>query len=335
MLLKYSALENNIKKNIKPLYIIIGQDPYLFNNAAFIIKKAWCEKGECDKQILEVTNNDWGLVFKEANSYSIFADKVFLDIRFNQKNIDSKGKKSISNYLNSPNNKCLVLIKAPFLNSKQLSWLDSYKNIILVQASPYSEHELESWIKSELNKQNILYDPIIPSLIYQYSQNNMLAAAQAIEKLSLVNEDEKYFTKEMVIEHLTYQSEYSVFELTNACLAADGNKSVNILRKISQNKGEPIYILWLLSQEIRLLIQLKQLLTEKITLNSACKQLKIWPQKVKLYDLALKRFSYIQLAKILKHCALLDEIIKSNKNIFIWNMLEQLTLIFCFGWEDT
>jgi DNA polymerase III subunit delta len=333
MIIKYKALESNLSKTTFPLYIITGQDPYLLNNAAFMIKKAWAKQDEFSENIIDVNKNEWDIVFEEANSYPLFTELTLLDVRFNKKSFDTLAKKSIQTYLEKHNSKCLIIIRAPLIPQKQLQWVSTHKKSLVIQVTPFNKTELEDWIGIELKNKKILFEKSIPELIYQYSQHNMLAASQAIEKLDLINESGKIFTNEIVIPYLTDQCEYPIYDLADACLTANGYKTIEILKKISQNRGEPLYILWILSQEVRLLLKLKHLIAEQMSINTACNKLKIWPKRVRLYDITLKRFSRLQLQNLLQHCAHLDEVIKSNSANNIWDRLEQLALLLCFGWE--
>ncbi|MDP3704542.1 MAG: DNA polymerase III subunit delta [Legionellaceae bacterium] len=330
MMIKNTSLAHSLQNTIAPLYCLTGQDHFLINEATQLIKKAWRSKGECDEKIVYINSTaDWALCVQEANSYSLFAPYVLLDIRYEKKTIDASGKACIQAYLDNINPKSLVLIQATQVPTKQLQWLSNHKNAMLVQAIPLTASGLQSWIAQELQRRTMNYESSVPALIHQYSQNNMLACAQVIEKLSLINTTGLTFSIELVKEHLTDQCEYPLYDLADACLAANADKVIHLLRQVSQNRGEPTFILWLLSQEIRQLIQLSQHMNQSVPWNTACNQLKIWPQRVRLYEMAIKRFTLTQLYPLLQRCQQLDVQIKSTQSTYIWNELEHLALSIC------
>lgn len=257
-----------------------------------------------------------------------------LDIRFNKKTANKDFKEAVNNYLDNFNPKSLVIIKAPQLTNKQLQFLDKNTNAQVILAKPLLAYELESWIRTEFKRLNIQTNNDVAGLIYQFSQNNMLAAQQTITKLSLINTPDKIFTSDEVLQFINDQSEYPVYDLTSACLQANAQQAVNILRKFAQsNQTSNIYILWLLSNEIRQVIQLKQMLNQSISMQAACKKLKIWPQKIKMYEKAMRRFDLEQLTALLTLSAKLDALIKSTSDANIWDKIEQLTLLICLGWD--
>ncbi len=185
------------------------------------------------------------------------------------------------------------------------------------------------WINGQLTSQNIRYEPKVPELIQQHTHGNLLACAQVIEKIILSYGAAEAVTLEQVKEQLIDQCDYQLYELADACLSCQLEKALRLLQKSSQDRTEPTLILWLMTQEIRLLIQLSSLLRQSVPLTTACNQLKIWPQRTKLYELTVKRLPTAHLQHLLFMCHQLDEGIKSNRNTQVWQGLEQLAIGLC------
>lgn len=331
MLIKYHALASKLKNKLAPVYLIFGTDQYLQNEIANQIKQTWRKQGEVDEQIIDI-DDDWDAAFATANSYSLFNELQLLDIRFSKKNISSNCKDSLLKYLSNYNSTTTVIIRAPNLNYKQLDFLK--QNIQICSAQPFTNYELETWIKAELRRLNIICDANIVKIIIQYSQNNMLAAHQTITKIAMLDKDKTKLSTQMLLEFITDQSDYPIYALSDACLLGKAKQAITILHKFAHNNQTTfVYILWILSNEIRILTQLKQMVTDSSTLQTACNKLKIWPQKVKQYEVAEKRFTLGQLEVLLKHCAHLDFKLKSSTEINIWDKLENLVLLLCRRWE--
>ena len=326
MNIKYQALEQQLKKKLHAVYLLTGQDHYLLNDAAQCIKTAWRGQHACDeKKIWLNTKADWMSLFDEANSYSMFSETVLIDASLDKKSMDAAEKKMLQHYMQHINPRCLVLIRAPHVPNKQLQLLTNNEHTLLVQAYPFSAQELQRWITLALSRHNLEYTKEIPALIHQFTQGNMLACAQVIEKLTLVASG-KPLTQEIVREQLSDQCDYQLYELADACLASNVEKALHLLRLARQNRTEPTLILWLLSQEIRQLTQLCHLRNQSIPLALACAQLNIWPQRARSYELALKRLSLVSLYELLQRCQHIDNQIKSNQNAMIWHEIERVAL---------
>lgn len=329
MKVSYAGLAVLLKKTLSPLYLLSGQEPYLLNDAALMIKRAWHQQGESDDTILTIEkSSDWHDLVANANTYSLFAERVLLDARFEKKTIDSAEKEALKQYLNAANPRSLILIRAPMLTSKQLQWLTQEDKGVMVAITPFSEYEFKQWIIFELKQRLIQYDADVPELIYYYTQGNLLACSQVIEKIDLIVGNTTLVTSSVLKEQLTDQCEYGLYQLVDACLAAKTTKAIHCFRQLSADQTAINLIIWVLAQEIRQLHKLAFSLSQAISLEAACKKLAIWSTRVKLYAKALNRLSIGQLEALLQDCQRLDEQIKSNQAKQVHLGVEQLILTF-------
>ena len=330
MNIKHPAIAQQLRQTFHALYILTGQDHYLLNDTALTIKKAWRERGECFEQIIHLNGpSDWQYLEEEANSYSLFTEFVLLDARLDKKTIDAMGKKILTKYIEQINPNCLIILRAPNVPSKQLQALANNAHTLLVSIYPLSPIELQRWIVNQLQRHGIAHEQQVPSLIHQYTQGNMLACAQVIEKLLLILNKDELLTTAIVLEQLSDQCDYQLYELADACLSARPEKAIHLLRQASQNKTESTLILWLLSQEIRQLMQLEQLRKQAVSFTTACSQLNIWSSRAAAYEKTLARLSRDTLQMLLHTCHQLDKQIKSNQSVSIWHALENIALRLC------
>ena len=95
MQIKQQALAQQLKNKIAPLYVIIGQDNYLIEDALIAIKTAVKKSNEFDEKILSIqSTEDWITFTEEANSYSLFSETVLLNVFFDKKNSRSIREKN-------------------------------------------------------------------------------------------------------------------------------------------------------------------------------------------------------------------------------------------------
>lgn len=332
MQIKQPALEKHLQQKIAPIYLLIGQDNYLIQEAQHTIKTAIQKKYTAEiKKFSIQTPEQWVDVLHEANSYSLFSDQVILDLSLEKKTLDAEGKHFFSDYLKSINTRCFIILQAPNLQIKPLQWLSSHDQVVIVLSFPLDPETMKNWIAHQLKKHLFLYEPEVPHLIYQYTQGNMLASAQAIEKITLTQPNSIPLNAKSVLEHLSDQSEHSLYELVNAILSGLPELAIQILRKSAQNKTEPAFVLWILSHEIRRLFQLSNVSQKPIEFKATCAELKIWPNQSLLYQKSLKRFNHQFLSSLLHFCYLIDEQIKTNHTNTTWYSLENIVLSLCMG----
>jgi DNA polymerase-3 subunit delta len=332
MQIKQQLLAQQVQKQIAPLYVLIGQEHYLLEESLKTIKSAIKKSYDCDEKVISIQSvDDWGTIIEEANSYSLFAETVLINIFYDKKSIDAGGKKILSEYLKSVNSRCYIIIRAPNIPAKQLQWLYNQEHVVLVIAYPLNHEQIKQWIVNQLQKNKLNFEQQVPDLIHQYTQGNMLACAQVIEKISLSNVPNSHVNAHQALAHLSDQCAHSPFELVEACLSGQADKAIHILRQAANNKTEVTLILWMLTHEVRILLQLCHLVQHKVDFNTACSQLKIWPQRIRLYQLCIKRFNNPVLEQLHYYCKSIDEQIKLNLNTQVWNALEKLSLSLCLG----
>ncbi len=332
MQIKPNHLLQQIKKKSFPLYWLAGQDTYLIENSLKIIKNYLKNQYEYDENIISIeTPNDWQNAFETANNYSLFSDTSLLNIVYDKKSLDNTGKKIITDYLKNFNTRCFLIVRTPHIPAKQLQWLASLTEALFIMHYPLTTEAMKQWIIEELKAKELRYDINVPILIQQYTQGNMLACAQLIEKISLNFSASEYISNQDILEQVSNQCEYSLYELVDACLLGKKDQSIQILRNAANNKSECTLVLWILTQEIRLLLQLHYLTNKTTDFKSACSQLKIWPQRVGMYQNALKRIPYNVLKELIHGSFYIDEQIKSNLNSQSWNSLELIIHSLCTG----
>lgn len=337
------------KYPIPAIYILAGKDPYLMLETAKQIKHRWYITNIQDKALPSsdpISNEwysilyidaatDWLLLEAQANNYNLFTQNLFIDVRYEKCTLDSMAMLFLQRYLLNSNDRCLITIQTPNLTLKQLTAFINYANMHVIQIAPLSRVALQYWIQEQLEQKNLQYSTDTVNLLYRLTQGNMLACAQAIERIHLTA-DTASVTSELVTEQLVEQFHYELFELSDACLQQDTNLTLCQLRYAQQKGVQPIIVLWWLTQEIRNLIKLKALTMRAISLHDACEQLNIWSTRIHLYKTAVMKITEEHLIVLLQYCKIADEWIKSSRNNnHVWQLLENIALSLCLGKQVT
>lgn len=332
MLIKQQALKQHLKSKIQPVYLLIGQDNYLMNESVLLIKAQIKTQQVCDLHQMALQNtNDWQQLQEEANSYSLFSDASIIDARYDKKTLDADGKRFLTEYLKAINAKTFIIIQAPLLQIKTLQWLSSNELVTIVQSFPLDADGMKHWLITHFKEHGMTLPPQIADLIILHTKGNMLAASQLVEKIALTHPAQTLLTAAMAMEHLYDQSDYSLYELVDALLLGKSEFALQLLRKASQTKTEPTLILWMFTQDLRHLLQLHFKLDQGINLQTACAQQGIWSQKMKLYQVALKRLPQHFVQSLLLYCQTIDGQIKSNNPELVWPSIENLALSMTIG----
>ena len=329
MLIKYQALASLIQNKSHALYVLIGSEPFLLNDAAHQIITCFSKRAEYARTILDIeTPSDWSSLLTEANSFSLFKDNVMLDARYEKKTIEAIGKELLSNYLKSINERCVIILRAPNISSKSIQWLTDNANVVVVQIYKFSELMLKQWIQIQCQSHGLNIQPLVFNHMYQFTQGSMLATIQLLKKLALCYTSGEIITESMITEHVNNLTQYELRELGEACLTGDVSRALHLLQQFRHERTEPTLILWILTQEIRLLIQLNHLVNHNTSFEAACQQLKIWSSRIQLYAKASARIPNTQLYPLLLECKQIDDCIKISQITLVWNKFDSIVLSF-------
>lgn len=334
MLIKYQDLTIKPPGNIPGLVLLTGQEPFMLDLAYRSIRHSWqmTRSDDLDEKIIDIdTPNHWSILISEAHSYSLFSQSMLLDVRYDKKSLDPHGKLFFEDYLKNDQKDCLVIVRAPNLAHKQLQFLIRDEQALVIQLKQPARQAIKRWIAQTLRDHRIPFDPLVPDLIEQYTCGNLLACSQAIEKITLLHGDDKLLSPSDVKQQLFDQSQYQLFELSDACLNGDSHLALLTLRYAAQQGVEPTLILWVITQEIRNLLQLKTFIKQNISFQTALSQLKIWPQRNKLYQTALKKHDEKRLKTLLNICQTMDSMIKTGQQEQLWRSFDLLVLSLATG----
>ena len=328
MQIAFQALSAQLKKQLSPLYILVGQDQYLANEALSQIKQAWQVGNDCDEQSITILRNeDWQEFKQSYQHYNLFSNKQFISLRYDKKSLDNTAKQAIEQYIKNPLEHCITVLCLNQIAPKQIATLSQHAHVVVIQVAPFNATQVLQWIKSKLDQLNFKYNSEVPALIQRQTQGNMLACAQAIEKIALSYENKEILTTEKVSSQLIDQAEFQLYEWIDHCLNGNLEQALYLLDRLLYHRADPILMLWLIGQEIRQLIQLHHLLNQPMPFNQACIKQGIWSTKIPLYRLAVQRLPLNDLYRLLQQARQIDEWLKSGHNS-IEREIKQLTYFF-------
>ena len=324
-MIKYpdASFDAHLKNTPCPIYILMGQDSFLLNQAALSLKKHLhaSKKSETEEKRMYLEHaNDWHDLVQEANTYSLFYEQLIIDASFNKKSFDAKTKTAFNAYAKNPSPHCALILRAPLITAKQCNELSKHPSVTLISIQSLNAAAEINWIKQQLKKQQFTCGDDIPRLIQTYTKGNLHAANQTIERLSLAHAPQTALTLDNVKEQLLDERQYKLYEISGACLDGNLKAALSLIRRAQKDQIEPTLILWFITQELRLL--------EQLTTGSSYQDLKIYSFRTNQYQRAVRRLSPDSIYQLLKQSQALDTHIKSGPPKQTWMLTEQLIVAF-------
>lgn len=323
-------LEQYLKTELKPCYLIFGDEPLLKIEAIEQIKVAAQKVGfEEHHKFHADPLVDWSSVFNACQALSLFSSRQIVELIFEKR--PSKDDISQLNSLFSLLNPDLILvISGPYLAKaqQQAKWFQQYfKSGLFLSVSHPEGRFYASWMRNRLKQVHLDAQPDAITMLCRSFEGNLLAAKQEVDKLSLLFPGQT-LSLAQVQKTITQHSHFNSFQLVDALLAGKVNRAQRILQQLKSEDVEPIAINWALNKEINQLYQYSLLQQQGLSVSDEMKKQRLWAAKQQILTACLSRLSLAKLEQMLQLTSHVDIAIKSNTVIDPWQTLQMLCISF-------
>ena len=189
-----------------------------------------------------------------------------------------------------PNPDVVLLIISPKLeqhaaSQKVVAQFDAQG--IVCALWPLERQQLPAWFTRRLSDAGLSTSKEGLACLVDYTEGNLLAAAQAIDLLALLYPHQA-IRAEQIEQSLVKQAKFDVFSLGEAFLNNDSKRYNQMLLALKAEGVEPVLVLWAIVKELRLLLQLSHLQQAGQSLQAVWPTLGIWDKRRPLYQAALQ-----------------------------------------------
>ena len=332
MQLKGDQLGAHLERELRPLYVLYGDEPLLVLEAADAIRKKARQQGYSEREVLTALPGfDWNQLLAAGGNLSLFGDRKLIDLRIPNGKPGKEGSSALQAWCQNLSADNLLLITLPELDWKEekAAWfiaLASAGVAVKLNAPPLAE--LPGWIAGRLRRQQQSADPESLGFIAERVEGNLLAAHQEIQKLALLYPTGK-LSPEQVRDAVLNVARYDLDGLREALLLGDLTRFKRTLDGLMHEGEAPPLILWALTEEIRALATVRAGLDHKLPLDALLRDAKVWGPRQSAFKKALQRLNSGELARGLTQAASIDKTIKGIGQGKIEEALLRLGLDLC------
>lgn len=301
---------------IKPVYLLYGEEPLFLRDSLDNLRSRLVQMGYLTGDNFEADANfDWQGLQMETQAGSLFAESKLMIINMPKGTPGRDGGKFIQDWCafaqNQPPETVLVFL-CERLDNRQIKskWVTAIEATgLVVQAKPVPQQALPGWCQKQAAVYGLSLEPESASLLADRVEGNLLAADQELIKLSLTLPQGSTVTAQNIQDNVVDQAHYQLFALATAMLNGKPEYSVQMLNRLQQEGIEAPVVLWLLSKEIRQLIELSQL-SQQVSMAQAFKQCRIWQSRQGEYSQAMQRHGMQDWQGLLQQALKVDMMIK-------------------------
>lgn len=251
-------------KTLSALYVIHGAEPLAALEAADQLREIARNTGYSEREVFAAESGfDWGRLLGAANALSLFATLRLLEVRIPTGKPGKEGGAALEKYCQRLPEDTVTLILLPEMDwqMKQAKWFGALEAVAsMIEAMPVDRAHLPRWLTGRLARQQQSANAEALEFLADRVEGNLLAAQQEIKKLALLCPPGE-ISLEVLENSVANVSRFNPFQLVAAMYDGnDGSKAARIYRMLEGMKAEgeaPPLILWVLSNELRMLMRLR------------------------------------------------------------------------------
>ena len=332
MQLRGEQLTAHLDRELKPVYVVYGDEPLLVIEAADAIRAAARRQGFDEREVLTALSGfNWNELHQAAGNMSLFGGRKLIDLRIPTGKPGRDGSTAIQDYCARPSPDALLLVTLPGLDwsEEKAVWLKALGDAgVAIKLIPPNLAELPAWLSGRLKRQNQSADSDALRFVAERVEGNLLAAHQEILKLGLLYPAGE-LSLSQVQDAVLNVARYDLDGLREALLSGDAARLTRTLDGLQQEGEAPPLVLWAMTEEIRALAIVKAGQKENKALDQLLKEARVWGPRQAPFRRALQRLQADTVDTALIDAARIDRLIKGIEIGEIWNDFLRLGLRLC------
>ncbi len=249
-------LARTLEKKLAPVWLVSGDQPLLVGEAADAIRARARAGGYTGRDLFFVERNfDWSELLASSQSLSLFAERRIIELKMPSPRPGKDGGAVLAQLVTNPAPDTLLLVVTgrPERDTWSTAWFKAFeKNGVVVQSWPVEIGQLPQWIIARAGRHGLAIEPDGARLLAERVEGNLLAAHQEIEKLALMHAGGTVSVDD-VLAAVANSARYDVYQLGEAALDGDAERSLRILDGLRAEGAEPALVLWAFCRDLRAL----------------------------------------------------------------------------------
>jgi DNA polymerase-3 subunit delta len=292
---------NDIKAgNIKPIYFLMGDEPYYIDKLTEYIEQNVLQEHERDfnQTILygrDVTIED---VVGNAKRFPMMADRQVVVVREAQEL--SRTIDKIESYVENPQPTTVLVFayKYKTLDKRKKVTKLIDKHGVVFESKKMYDNQVGTWISRVLQGKGYSIEPKANAMLVEFLGNDLSRISNELNKLQIILPKGHTINPKDIEENIGFSKDFNVFELQNALGSRNQLKAYQIAQYFADNpKDNPMVVTTSLVFSFFIKLLKYHGLKDKNPKNVAA-VLGVSPYFLKDYDVALKNYPMKKVSSI-------------------------------------
>ena len=272
MKLTLAQLEPHLNKNLSSIYVLSGDELLLKQDARQLIQKTAKQAGFSER--IRLAPDEAETLYNALYSTSLLAEKRLIDLDCTHTSPNKAAGAILQEYAEKPAENTLLMLDLAKLDDKitRSAWYKALEKAgVAIPVWPIPREQLPQWIIQRAKRYKIQLGLDAATFLTDYVEGNLSAAAQALEKVYLL-QSEKPVDAALIQQVFSDESRFSVFDFVEHVLMGETARTLHVLETLRADGAEPVFIVWSIARELRLLSNLAEKLKQGERLDALLQQ---------------------------------------------------------------
>jgi len=231
--------------NIKPIYFLMGEEPYYIDRISdFIEKNVLSEEEKGFNQMVlygrDVTIED---IVSNAKRYPMMSERQVVIVKEAQEL--SRTIEKLVSYSENPQPTTVLVINYKYkkIDKRKALYKSLKKGNVVFESKKLYENQVAEWIRRTLAPKGYSISPKASQMLVEFLGTDLSKINNELGKLQLIISKDTQITPEIIEENIGISKDYNNFELRKAIGDKDHLKAFKIINYFADNpKDNPMVV---------------------------------------------------------------------------------------------
>ncbi|HCP25947.1 DNA polymerase-3 subunit delta [Pantoea sp. PA1] len=322
-------LSAQLREGLRACYLLTGNEPLLLQESADAIRASALAQGfEEHLSFTLDAQTDWDSLFMSCQSLSLFAQRQTLTLQFPENGPNAAIAEQLIKLAPLLHADILLICRMAKLSKAQenSAWFKALSaHAVLVPCQTPEQAQLPRWVVSRAKTLKLDIDDAAVQLLCYCYEGNLLALAQALERLSLQWPDGK-LTLPRVEAAVSDAAHFTPYHWVDALLGGKSRRALHILQQLEREESEVAILLRTLQRDLMTLLHLQRHQSQQ-PLRTLMDQQRIWQNRRNLFTEALQRLDASRLQQAIHLLMQTELTLKQDYGQSVWPQLQTLSML--------
>lgn len=231
--------------NIKPIYFLMGEEPYYIDKLCEYIENNILTEEEKGFNQSVLYGRDVSIedIVGSAKRYPMMAERQVVIVKEAQDLVKTIDK--LESYVDNPMGSTVLVIcyKYKTLDKRKKLVKQIAKTGVLFESKKMYDNQVGQWISRVLHGKGVTIEPKANAMLVEFLGNDLSKISNELEKLQIVLPKGNAITAKLIEDNIGFSKDFNNFELLNALGSKNQLKAYQIVQYFSENeKANPMVV---------------------------------------------------------------------------------------------